>query len=68
MPSYSPETEIEERVRKEFRVALDEAERASGNEKADAAARLRRAMRRLYDFVGCGTVPQDLPVKPLACP
>jgi len=56
----SPESEIEEHIRKDFQAAFDEHERAPGNQKADAAVRLNRAMRRLYDFVGYGKVPPDL--------
>lgn len=52
--------EIEERIRTEFRAAINDMERASGKDKADATARLNRAMRRLYDFVGYGKVPVDL--------
>ena len=51
-----PEHELEERVRKEFRAAIDEMERASGKEKAEATARLNRATRRLYDLVAHGKV------------
>ncbi|HEY1241862.1 MAG TPA: hypothetical protein VGF16_14970 [Bryobacteraceae bacterium] len=67
MPSYSPEAEIEEHIRKEFRAALNEMERASGNQKADAAARLSRAMRRLYDLVGYGKTPPDLNLRRSPC-
>lgn len=60
MLPYSPEVEIEEHIRKEFQAAVDELERAASNQKVHAAARLKRAMRRLYDFVGYGKIPQDL--------
>jgi len=60
MPSSIPQHEIEERIRQEFQAAFDELERACDKEKAGAAAHLNRAMRRLYDFVGHGEVPQDL--------
>jgi hypothetical protein len=60
MLSYSPEAEIEEHIRKEFQSAVDELERAASNQKVHAEARLKRVMRRLYDFVGYGRIPQDL--------
>jgi hypothetical protein len=63
MLSYSPEAEIEEHIRKEFQAAFDEMERAAGNQKVLAAARLKVAMRRLYDFGGHGKTPQDLQFK-----
>ena len=43
-----------------MQAACDELERACDKEKASAAARLNPAMRRLYDFVGHGKIPQDL--------
>jgi hypothetical protein len=61
--TFSPQA-IKEQVHKEFRAAFDELERASGQEKIDAAARLNRAVRRLFDFVGYGVVPRDLHVEP----
>jgi hypothetical protein len=63
MPSVIPNHEIEDNIRKEFRAAFDELEHAQEKEKADAGARLNRAVRRLYDFVGSGKVPQDLPLR-----
>jgi hypothetical protein len=60
MPSIFPPQVIKEQVHKEFRAAFDELERASAKEKEAAAARLNRAVRRLYDFVGYGKVPQEL--------
>lgn len=62
MRPLSPHHEVEERIRKEFRAAFDELERAPEKEKAEAAARLNRAVRRLYDFVGSSKMPQDLPL------
>jgi hypothetical protein len=59
MPPVIPQNEIEEQIREEFRTAFDEWERAPENEKEAAGERLDRAIRRLYDFVGCGKVPQD---------
>lgn len=58
--SFSPEYDIEDLIRREFRSASDELERASGDYKADAAARLNHAIRKLYDFVGYGRVSTDL--------
>ncbi len=63
MLPYSPEAEIEEHIRKEFQAALDELERAGTNQKVHAAARVKWAIRRLYDFVGYGKTPQDLQFK-----
>ena len=60
MPFRFPECEIEEQIHKEFRDAFDELERASGQQRIDAAARLNRAVRRLFDFVGYGKMPMDL--------
>ena len=60
MLPYSPEAEIEEHISKDFQAAFNEHELASGNQKAEAAARLNRALRRLYDFVGHGKMPADL--------
>jgi hypothetical protein len=54
---------IEEQVHREFQDAFGELERASWQEKVDATARLNRAVRRLFDFVGYGKVSQDLRVK-----
>jgi hypothetical protein len=56
-----PQTAIEEQIHKEFQDAFDELERAS--EKVDAAARLNRVVRRLFDFVGYGKMPTDLQFK-----
>ena len=64
MPSRSPQRAIEEQIHKEFQDAFDELERVSGKEKTDATARLNRAVRRLFDFVGYGKVPRDLHVEP----
>jgi hypothetical protein len=63
MPSDFTLHEMEEQIRNEFQFALDELEVASGEENAEATDRLNRATRRLYDFVGSGKVPQDLPLK-----
>ena len=63
MPPAIPQHEIEERIRQDFQAAFDELEQACDEEKASAAARLNRAIRRLYDFVGYGKVPQDLRFK-----
>lgn len=62
-----PQRAIEEQIHEEFRAAFDELERASGREKIDAAVRLNRAVRRLYDFVGYDKVSQDLQSKRPAC-
>lgn len=59
IPPVISQNEIEEQIRKDFGIAFDEWKRAPEKEKADAAARLDRAIRRLYDFVGYGKVPQD---------
>jgi hypothetical protein len=56
---FSPQI-IKEQVHNEFRAAFDELERASGKEKEAAAARLNRAVRRSYNFVGYGKVPEEL--------
>jgi hypothetical protein len=61
MRPLSPQGEIEEEVRKEFRAAFEALQRAPEKEKAEAAARLNRAVRILYDFVGWGKVPRELP-------
>jgi hypothetical protein len=60
-----PQRASEEQIHKEFQDAFDELERASGQEKVDATARLNLAVRRLFDFVGYGKVPTDLQFK---CP
>ena len=54
MPSVILQPEIEDRIRREFQLALDKLEQASDKEKADATERLNRAVRRLYDFIGYG--------------
>jgi hypothetical protein len=54
---------IEEQIHKKFQDAFDELERASGQEKVDATARLNRAVRGLFDFVGYGKVPKNLHFK-----
>jgi len=54
MHPLSPRHTIEEQIRKEFRDAFDELERTPEKEKAEATARLHRAVRRLYDVVGSG--------------
>jgi hypothetical protein len=54
-----PQSAIEEQIHKDFQDAFDELERASGQEKVDATARLNRVVRRLFDLVGYGKVPQD---------
>jgi hypothetical protein len=63
MPSVVPRHEIEDHIRREFRAAFEELERAEEKQKADAAARLNRAVRRLYDFIGSGKVPQDFSLR-----
>jgi hypothetical protein len=63
MPFGFPHRAIEEQIHKEFQAAFAELERASGQEKVDATTRLNRAVRRLFDFVGYGKVPQDLRFK-----
>ena len=65
MPSRFTQHEIEKQIREEFRAAFDELERASQEEKADAADRLRQATRRLYDFVGSRKLPQGSRFKAL---
>ena len=60
MKSIFPPNVIKEQMDEEFRTAFDEVERTSGKEKQAATTRLNRAVRRLYDFVGYGKVPQDL--------
>jgi len=58
--SLLPKQEIAEYIRGEFRAALDELEHAAhAKEKEAAAARLNRATRTLYDFVGYDRVPPD---------
>jgi len=57
---HYPPHEIEEHLRREFEAAFHELERAPDREKSGATARLNRAMRRLYDFVGHGKVPKNL--------
>jgi hypothetical protein len=57
MHPLSPQQEIEEQICMEFRDAFDELKRAPEREKAEAAERLHRAVRRLYDVVGSGRVP-----------
>jgi hypothetical protein len=64
--TFSPQV-IKEQVHKEFRDAFDELERASGREKVDATARLNRAVRRLFDFVGYGKVPRDVQLDRPVC-
>jgi hypothetical protein len=59
----SPQRAIEEQIHKEFQDAFDEFERASGHAKVAATARLNRAVRRLFDFVGYGRVPTDSQLK-----
>jgi hypothetical protein len=58
-----PQSAIEEQIHKEFQDAFDGLERASRQERLDATARLNRAVRRLFDFVGYGKVPTDLQFK-----
>jgi hypothetical protein len=65
MPSRFTPHEIEKQIREEFQAAFDELERASQEEKADAADRLRQATRRLYDFVGSRKLPQGSRFKAL---
>jgi hypothetical protein len=63
MPFRFPRREIEEQIHKEFQDAFDELERASRHHRIDAVARLNRAVRRLFDFVGYGKMPMDLQFK-----
>jgi hypothetical protein len=63
MPFSFCQRAIEERIDKEFQAAFDELQRASGQEKVDATARLNRAVRALFDFVGYGKVPTDSQLK-----
>jgi hypothetical protein len=63
MPSRFTQHETEKQIREEFRAAFDELERASQEEKADAADRLKRATRKLYDFVKIRKPSQDSPLK-----
>ena len=65
MPSRFTQHEIEKQIREEFQAAFDELERASQKERADAADRLNRATRRLYDFVENRKLPQDSRFKAL---
>jgi hypothetical protein len=58
---------IEEQIHKEFRAAFDETGSSHRKEKDAATARLNRAVRRLYDYVGYGKVPQELHFKGPAC-
>ena len=60
MPFGLPSRAIEEQIHKEFQAAFDEFERASGQAKVTATARLNRAVRRLFDFVGYGKVSDGL--------
>jgi hypothetical protein len=68
MPLRFPQREIEEQIHKEFRDAFDELERASGQQRIDAVARLNRAVRKLFDFVGYGKMPMDLQSNVLTFP
>ena len=61
--SLLPKHEIGDYIRGEFRAALDELEHAGAKEKEAAAARLKRATRALYDFVGYDKVPTDFQFK-----
>jgi hypothetical protein len=54
-----PEQEIGEYIRREFPAAFDDWKHAHGKEKQAAAARLSRATRTLYDYVGYDKVPLD---------
>jgi hypothetical protein len=67
MPFSFCQRAIEEQIHKEFQGAFDELERASGQEKIEAAGRLNRAVRKLYDFVGYGKMPHDLQFKRPKC-
>ena len=58
-----PQSAIEKQIHKEFQDAFDALERASGQGQVEATARLNRAVRRLFDFVGYGKVPTDLQFK-----
>jgi hypothetical protein len=62
-----PQRAIEKQIHKEFQDAFDALERASGQEQVDAIARLNRAVRKLYDFVGYGKMPHDLQFKRPKC-
>ncbi|HEY1241321.1 MAG TPA: hypothetical protein VGF16_12235 [Bryobacteraceae bacterium] len=50
---------IEERLRYELDEAFTAVERADEEQEARARTRLNRAVRRLYDFIGYGKIPQD---------
>jgi hypothetical protein len=65
MPSRFTQHETEKQIREEFRATFDELERASQEEKADAADCLKRATRRLYDFARNRKLPQDSRLKAL---
>ena len=59
-----PKQEIGDYIRGEFRTALDEVEHAAHDQEREAAAaRLSRATRNLYDFVGYDKVPPDFQFK-----
>jgi hypothetical protein len=63
VPFGFPQRTIEKQIHEEFQTAFDELERASGQEKVNATARLNLAVRRLFDFVGYGKLPKDLEFK-----
>lgn len=59
-PTGFVQSEVEQRIRNEFACAFTALENATSTQRADAAARLNRAVRRLYDFVGYGKLADDL--------
>ena len=59
MESPSDKRELEDRIRSEFLTAFAGLKQASAEEEANAHSRLHRAVRRLYDFVGCGKLPSE---------
>jgi hypothetical protein len=58
-----PQRAVEEQIHKEFQDAFDGFEKASGQDQVDARAPLNRGVRRLFNFVGCSKVPNDLQFK-----
>lgn len=51
-------TSLEERIRADFEAAFAALENAPLEEKPIKEERLNRAVRRLYDLVGYGRVPE----------
>ena len=50
---------VEDRIRQEFAIALEEVEEAPPEYKQLAESRLNRAVRRLVDFVAYGKWPHQ---------